>query len=109
MSHAILEMLSQRLNPEFNLVEDQIAESKAPVWAQCNQLRKQGVVTQSIQPGELGRVCFQATTWFAICFHDTALPVNTSVRAFGQHNATTLIVEPILQTSLQISIIEHVS
>jgi membrane protein implicated in regulation of membrane protease activity len=109
MAYSILTVLSQLLNPELNPVEVRIAESKAVIRARCSQFKEQGVVTQAIQPGELGRVRFQATTWAALCPYDMDLSVNTSVRIVGQYNATTLIVESILQIPPRISTIEHAS
>jgi len=89
-----------------NPIEAQMAARKA---ALCASLKEQGTVTQIIQPGVVGRVLFQATTWSAICLYPTVLPPNTSVRVIGQYNATTLNVEPVLPFIPQNSAAEQVS
>jgi membrane protein implicated in regulation of membrane protease activity len=59
-------------------------------------LNERAIVTEIIQPGERGRVSFQATTWFAFCPYYVVLLPDTPVQVVEQHNATTLVVAPIL-------------
>lgn len=62
----------------------------------------QAIVTKVIQPNKKGRVSFRATTWFGVCLQQLILLPNAEVRVTGFYNATTLIVEPISDASVQV-------
>jgi hypothetical protein len=105
MSNSFWTAISKFWNPieAYNVV------TKTTLANYCDRLKDQGIVTQMIQPGVLGRVRFQATTWFALCPYDAVMSPNTFVRVVGKYNATTLIVEPIYPMTLANPDIEQVS
>jgi membrane protein implicated in regulation of membrane protease activity len=91
-------MLSPILTVPFKWffpVESQAKAQKAAIDSICDKMDKQGTITEIIQPGQRGRVSFQATTWFAVCPHDIVLLPNTPVRVIEHHDCT-LIVEPVV-------------
>ncbi|HSM82607.1 MAG TPA: NfeD family protein [Nodosilinea sp.] len=59
-----------------------------------DHLRHRAVVTDTIEPGERGRVAFQGTTWFAFCRYQVVILPGMPVCVVEHYNATTLIVEP---------------
>jgi NfeD-like C-terminal, partner-binding len=72
------------------------SRERKEIASMYNRWEESAVVTTIIRPGQRGRVCFQSTTWFAICPHHAVLPADTPVRVVEHYNATTLIVEPVL-------------
>ncbi|MGB3201505.1 MAG: NfeD family protein [Nodosilinea sp.] len=67
-------------------------------------LRQRATVTEVIRPDERGRVAFQATTWFALCRYQVVILPGAPVCVVGQHNATTLIVEPVQRVNAQLGL-----
>lgn len=105
MSNLFWTAIFKFLNP----IEAQNTATRTTIATHCSAFQEQGIVTQIIQPGVLGRVRFQATTWFAICPYEVVMSPHTVVRVMGKYNATTLIVEPIYPMTSAHPAIEQVS
>lgn len=57
------------------------------------ELIGEGVVEETIQPGQAGRVQFQGSCWYARCHQDAVLVKGRTVRVVGVRSVT-LMVEP---------------
>lgn len=53
----------------------------------------EGIVEETIQPGQAGRVQYQGSCWYARCPEDAVLVKGRTVRVVGVRNVT-LVVEP---------------
>jgi hypothetical protein len=91
MSRSFLDGFSKFLSSSKAASEAEVARTLIHANWQGRAL-----VTEIIQPGQLGRVWFQATTWFAVCPYQAVLPPDTPVRVVGRYDTVTLIVEPVL-------------
>ncbi|MGL5060369.1 MAG: NfeD family protein [Microcoleus sp.] len=73
----------------------QTAAKQAAIASIQENTDKVATVTETIKPGQRGRIYFQGTTWFAICPYDVVLPPKARVRIIAEPDSTTLIVEPV--------------
>jgi membrane protein implicated in regulation of membrane protease activity len=59
-----------------------------------NQLNNRATVVTAMQPGQIGRIKFQATYWFGFCEENLKLQVGDMVEVLDR-DGNTLIVKPV--------------